>query len=203
MEYTSFLAGARWSDHPACTHPLVSELARQVNDFSSDDARQSLIELVPDMIGLTGSDLRIDIHIALRAARTALPVAAEECQRIMATAVLTCERLSAELAGAPGRPFSQESGAALALAPDAARWAERYTRGLSISPKVFRRQTAPSIVRYAVRGIARACVPDPDALLRDLLAGAIAECKTALASCASDRKAGSPRRARVFAAMID
>jgi hypothetical protein len=203
MEYTSFLAGARWSDHPACTHPLVSELARQVNDFSSDDARQSLIELVPDLIGLTGAELQIDINVALRAARTALPVAAEECQRIMATAVLTCERLSAELAGAPGRPLSQDSSAALALAPEAARWAERYTRGLSISPKVFRRQTAPSIVRYAVRGIARACVPDPDTLLHDLLAGAIADCKAALTPRAADRQAVSPRRARLFAGMID
>ena len=71
MEYASYLAGEKWSDHPACTHPLLAELARQVNDFTSDDARQALVELVPDMIGLTGSDLRIDLRIALRAARTA------------------------------------------------------------------------------------------------------------------------------------
>jgi hypothetical protein len=40
------------------------------------------------MIGLTGADLRIDLRIALRAARTALPVVAVERQQIMATAVL-------------------------------------------------------------------------------------------------------------------
>ena len=29
MELASVLAGERWSDHPACTHPLLAQLARQ------------------------------------------------------------------------------------------------------------------------------------------------------------------------------
>src|SRR5262249_10154265 len=82
MEYASYLAGERWSDHPACTHPLLAELARQVNDHVSDDARRELVELVPDVIGVTGSDLRVDGRIALRAAQTALPIAPEEWQRV-------------------------------------------------------------------------------------------------------------------------
>ncbi|HEX2399333.1 MAG TPA: hypothetical protein VHJ79_04975 [Mycobacterium sp.] len=178
MEYASYLAGERWSDHPGCTHPLLGELARQVNDFISDEARQALVELVPDVIGLTGADLRIDLRVALRAARTALPIVAEERQQIMAVAVLTCERLRADLDGCPGAPLSQESSDALALAPEAATWACRYTRNLSISQRAFRRQTAPTIVRYAVQGIARACIPNPDSLLHDLLVGAIEDCKT-------------------------
>ena len=36
MELASVLAGERWSDHPACTHPLLAELARLVNDDTSD-----------------------------------------------------------------------------------------------------------------------------------------------------------------------
>jgi len=28
MEFASYLAGERWSDHPACTHPLLAVLAR-------------------------------------------------------------------------------------------------------------------------------------------------------------------------------
>lgn len=178
MEYTSYLAGEKWSDHPACTHPLLGELARQVNDFISGEARQSLVELVPDMIGLTGTDLRIDLRIALRAARTALPVVAEERQQMMATAVLTCERLLADLDGCPGAPLSQESTDALALAPAAATWAHRYTGNLSTSQRVFRRWAAPTIVRYAVQGIARACIPDPDSLLHELLVGAIEDCES-------------------------
>ena len=29
MEFASYLAGERWSDHPACTHPLLAALARR------------------------------------------------------------------------------------------------------------------------------------------------------------------------------
>src|SRR4029077_9468441 len=36
MELASFVAGERWSDHPACTHPLLASLARLVNDATSD-----------------------------------------------------------------------------------------------------------------------------------------------------------------------
>jgi hypothetical protein len=178
MEYASWLAGEKWSDHPACTHPLLAELARQVNDFISDERRQTLVELVPDLIGLTGSDLRIDVRIALGVARTTLPVVAEERQQMMATAVLTCERLLADLDGRPGAPLSQESSDALALAPGAATWARRFTRNIPISHRAFRRQAAPAIVRYAVQGIAHACVADPDSLLHDLLVGAIEDCTT-------------------------
>ena len=177
MEYASYLAGEKWSDHPACTHPLLAELARQVNDFVSDETRQTLLELVPDVIGLTGSDLRFDLRIALRVARTALPVVAESRQQMMATAVLTCERLLADLDGRPGAPLSQESRDALDLAPLAAAWARRFTSNISISRREFRRDAAPAIVRYAVQGVAHACVPDPDSLLRDVLVGAIADCK--------------------------
>src|SRR5689334_15220545 len=117
MEYASYLAGERWSDHPACTHPLLAELARQVNDHVSDVARQELVELVPDVIGVTGSDLHIDARIALRAAQTALPIAPEEWQRVLAVAVLTCEQLLAELDGPAAGPLRVESREALALAP--------------------------------------------------------------------------------------
>jgi hypothetical protein len=193
MEYASFVTGEKWSDHPACTHPLLGELARQVNDFISDEARQALVELVPDMIGTTGADLRIDLRVALRAARTALPVVAEGRQQMMAAAVLTCERLLADLDGCPGAPLSQDSSDALALAPEAATWAHRYTRHLSISQRAFRRRTAPTIVRYAVQGIAHACIPDPDSLLHDLLVGAIKDCQTVHTTEPGRHTAGTDR----------
>src|SRR5918995_5906964 len=60
MEFASYLAGERWSDHPACTHPLLAAVARHVNDYTSDAGRSRLVELIPSVIGLTGDDLRID-----------------------------------------------------------------------------------------------------------------------------------------------
>lgn len=177
MEFASYLAGERWSDHPACTHPLLASLARQVNDLVADDARQRLVEYVPDVIGLTSRDPRVDVVVALRAALTALPVAAEEDQRVMAAAVLNCERLAAELDGRADAELSEESREALESAPAAAAWAAKFVRRGRISRRVFRRQTAPAIITCAVHGVARSCTPDPDRLLTDLLIAAIADCK--------------------------
>src|SRR6188474_3722894 len=71
MEFASFLAGERWSDHPSCTHPLLAGLARLVNDCTSDANRRRLAPLLPSVIGLTSADVRVDVRIALRCARTA------------------------------------------------------------------------------------------------------------------------------------
>ena len=64
------------------------------------------------------------------------------------------------------------------LGPTAAAWAVRYARNPSISERVFRRQTAPTVARCAAQGIAYACTNDADSLLYDLLVGAIDDCKT-------------------------
>jgi hypothetical protein len=177
MEFASYLAGERWSDHPACTHPLLAALARRVNDHIGDEQRQSLVVLIPQVIGVTSSDLRLDVVIALRAARTALPIAAEEQQQVMAVAVRNCERLLADLQGRPGSPISALSQQALDLAPGAAAWAEHHHPLTRTSRRVFRRQTAPAIVACAVDAIAQAAVPDPDRQLHDLLEGAVQDCR--------------------------
>lgn len=59
MELASLLAGERWSDHPRCTHPVLCVLARAINDACSDDGRQQLAPLVPDVIGRNADDPRI------------------------------------------------------------------------------------------------------------------------------------------------
>jgi hypothetical protein len=176
MELASLLAGERWSDHPACTHPLLAALARHVNDHTSDAGRQRVVDLVPSVIGLTGDDLHIDARIALGSATMALPVVAADRQRVMAVSVLTCERVLAELDGRVAGSLEEQSRLALARVPRAAEWAYQFTSGVRPSTKGFRRQAAPTIVRDAVQGIAQACVPDPDGMLRGLLVQAIDVC---------------------------
>jgi hypothetical protein len=179
MEFASLLAGERWSDHPACTHPLLAAVARHVNDHTSDAGRSRLAELIPSVIGLTGEDLHIDAQIALGSARLALPVAAAERQRVLAVGVLSCERMLADLDRRPLGDLGEASRSALAQVPHAAGWAARFTSAApssAPSAKRFRQQAAPAIVRAAVQGIAQACVPDPDGMLRDLLIGAIDAC---------------------------
>jgi hypothetical protein len=176
MEFASLLAGERWSDHPACTHPLLAAVARHVNDHTSDAGRQRLADLVPSVIGLTGDDLHIDARIALRSATMALPVVAAGRQRVMAVSVLTCERVLADLDGRAPGSLEEQSRLALAEVPQAAAWAYRFTSGVRPSNKGFRRQAAPTIVQDAAEGIAEACVPDPDGMLRGLLVQAIDVC---------------------------
>jgi hypothetical protein len=176
MELASYLAGERWSDHPDCTHPLLAAVGRDVNDYTSDAGRGRLAGLIPSVIGLIGDDLHLDARIALRCARMALPVVAAERQQAMAVSVLACERVLAGLDGRPVGWLEEQSRRALAQAPHAAQWARSFTRDIPISPKDFRRRSAPATVHAAVHGIAQACVPQPDEMLRALLIGAIGEC---------------------------
>jgi hypothetical protein len=176
MEFASLLAGERWSDHPACTHPLLGAVARHVNDFTSDAGRPRLGGLIPSVIGLIGDDPHIDAAIALRCATTALPVVSADRQRVMAVSVLASERILNDLDGRPPGTLQERSRSALARAPHAARWAGRFTNGVRTSARHFRKHAAPCIVRDAAEGIAQACVPDPDELLYGLLVQAIDEC---------------------------
>lgn len=175
MELASYLAGERWTDHPSCTHPLVASVARLVNDHTSDHARQRLATLVPDVIGLTSADLRVDALIVRRCAVVALPVVAPDRQRIIALFVLAAERVLDELDGRPAGTLSEESRAALAGAPQAAAWARNFEREIATSVTGFRRHGAPTAVRNAVLGIVHACAPYPDEILRDLLCAVIEE----------------------------
>ena len=173
MELASFLAGEKWSDHPRCTHPLLGTLARAVNDQTSDAARGRLAELIPEVIGLTSDDLRVDATIALGCAQAALPVASIESQRVMAVSVLTAEGVLARLEGRSVGDFSERTRQALVAAPDASRWAQQFSREVGASFKGFRRYGAPSTVRCAVQAVAEACVPDIDGRLRGMLETAI------------------------------
>lgn len=176
MELASYLAGERWSDHPACTHPLLAALARLVNDNTSDESRAKLVGLVPSIIDLSSDDLRVDARIALRCATTALPVAAAERQLALAVSVLAAEEMLARLDGAPPGGLSEASLRAMAEVPQAAEQARRFSRAARITEKGFRRYAAPNAVQLSVVGIVQACIPDPDALLRRLLAETIADC---------------------------
>ncbi|GAA4087677.1 hypothetical protein [Nonomuraea soli] len=175
MELASYLAGERWSDHPACTHPLLAALARLVNDNTTDARRGELVTLVPSIIGLTGDDLRIDATLSLRCATTALPVAAAERQLALAVSVLAAEEMLARLDGrAPGR-LGDAGRRAMDQVPLAAEYARRFSRAARITDKGFRKYAAPNAVQLSVVGIAQACVSDPDALLKGLLTDAIAD----------------------------
>jgi hypothetical protein len=177
MELASYLAGERWSDHPACTHSVLACVARLVNDHTSDQGRHHLAELIPSVIGLTGDDLHIDALITLRCATIALPVAAADRQRVLAVSVLVCERVLAQLDGRQADSLSPDSARALDAVPEATEWAHRFT-ATNVHPRLvgFSRRAAPHAVRFAVDGVAHALIPDPDVMLRRMLVESIEVC---------------------------
>lgn len=171
MEMASFLAGEQWSDHPACTHPLLATVARCVNDLSDDQARQRLTPMINDVIGLHPSDPRVEPLIVATAARAALPVAAQERQNLMAVAILSAEvslnRLNPGVAH--GEPISAASAEALARVPAAEAWARRFMASAGTTGQPLKERSAPKIAALAVESIATACVPDTDERLVSLL----------------------------------
>jgi hypothetical protein len=182
MEMASFLAGERWSDHPVCTHPLLAEMARLVNDCVTDQLRPQLIPMIPSVIGLTSDDLRMDVAIALRSAAVALPIAAEPRQRVLATAILRCERVLAGLDGRDPDSLSLQSRQVLDQVPDAKAWARSFSSRQRVSLRTFRKQVVPHIVNIAVEGIALACAPDVEQRLIELLASTIADCEALIST---------------------
>jgi hypothetical protein len=188
MEFASYLAGERWSDHPDCTHPLLAALARDVNDNIGDEARRDIAPLVPDVIGLRWRDPVIDVLLARKAALAALPIAAAERQRVAAVGLLRCEQLLNEIDERPRHHRSDEVEAALAEVPDARDWALQFCdddRGrfeflgrARRSVDTFCEHSAPTIVHAAVVGIAEAAVDDAECRLVELLRGSIADCAT-------------------------
>ncbi|HEY9497645.1 MAG TPA: hypothetical protein VIQ78_01315 [Terrimesophilobacter sp.] len=181
MEFASYLAGERWSDHPECTHPALAFLARMVNDCTSDRERSRLAELIPSVIGLTGSDPRVEVLIALRAATLALPIASEERQRALAVGILSCELRLAQLSHGGDPVLAARIRRAFDQAPLAERWARTFVaENTAVTRERAVSRMTESVIRIGVLGIAQACSPGADARLRALLDGAIRDCTAVL-----------------------
>ena len=176
MEFASYLAGERWSDHPACTHRTLAHLARMVNDRTSDEARARLTPLIPAVIGLTSDDPLLDVVLATRAAHAALPIAAEERQRSQAVGLRVAAEVLAEHDNVLAAEMHELAQSALRSAPAADAWAVHFIEeiGSSRRPGMTARQCR-DIVTGAVDGIDRACVADADDRLVALLTAAVSD----------------------------
>jgi hypothetical protein len=186
MEYASYLAGERWSDHPSCTHPSLAALARLVNDCSSDAGRGQLVTLIPAVVGLLGDGRRSSLTIVARSIAAALPIASHERQRALAAGALRSLPLMDDVRS---RALVQS---ALLKVPDAASWADGFVRSSgALDPRLIDRM-CDAIIRTAVIGIAEACVEDPDDRMRDLLASCVEDLSTALVDATALVEAALP-----------
>jgi hypothetical protein len=175
MEFASYLAGERWSDHPACTHGTLAHLARMVNDKTSDAGRARLTPLIPTVVGLTSDDPQLDVLLALRAASAALRIAAEERQRSQAVGM----RVALRAVGEPDDELTAElrdlAEAALRATPAADAWAIQFMEKVGPGSADMTERQCRHIVTGAVDGIARACGGDPDERLIALLTAAVSD----------------------------
>jgi hypothetical protein len=164
MEMASVLANEPWSDKPRCTDPLLAQLARLVNDHSTDAHRSELAVMIPSVIGVHGTGLAWDVQFVAAVAGEAIEDVPEYLQRALAGGLIRCEELAGPLGLDPAVVRVQ-----LDRAPGAEAWARQWLDGTPLSEKQFRRRSAPQVIRCAVRGIATGATPDPDARLADLL----------------------------------
>lgn len=174
MELASLLAGERWSDHPSCTHPLLGQLARQVNDYTSDAARQQLTPLIASVIGRRGDD-RTWLTLSVAVAASTILDVPEERQRALAAGLLRAEQVCAD-AGPDLAATAREARSALELVPGAVAWVERLGLHDGISARTFTKRCAPTMIQCAVDGVAAAGRTDCDQRLRALLEVGIAVC---------------------------
>lgn len=174
MEFASVLAGEQWSDHPSCTHPLLGQLARHVNDCISDTGRQQLVPLIPSVVGRRGDD-RTSLTVAVAVAASTILDVPEGTQRALAGGLIRAEELCAS-AGPDLAETRRQAQAALELVPGAVAWIQRVGLRDRISMKTFNRRCAPTMIRCAVDGVVASDSPDCDRRLRALLAVGIAAC---------------------------
>lgn len=174
MELASVLAGERWSDHPSCTHPLLAQLARRVNDHTSDGGRQQLAPLIPSVVGRRGND-RTWLAVAVAVAAQAILDVPEATQRALAAGLLQAEQLCAD-AEPDLAATRREAHFALRMVPGAVAWVDRLGVRSRIDANTFAKRCAPTMVRCAVDGIVASASPDLDRRLRALLGAGIAAC---------------------------
>jgi hypothetical protein len=175
MEFASYLAGERWSDHPACTHGTLAHLARMVNDRTSEAGRARLTPLIPTVVGLTSDDPLLDVMLAVRAASAALPIAAEERQRSQAVGVRVALRVLGEQDDELAVELRELANAALRAAPAADAWAIQFMEKVGPGRADMTVRQCRHIVTGAVDGIAQACGGDPDERLVALLTAAVSD----------------------------
>ncbi len=177
MEFASWLAGERFSDHPVCTHPLLATVARGVNDNLTDTGRQRIVRLISEVVGVNGHDPLVDVTITVRAATMAIEEAPFDQQKALAVGLLRCE---AELDAMDDPRTAElipliESG--LAFCPQATTWAQHFVARPWSGGNDFARARS-HIVRVAVASLATG--RNADARLCELLEVCIADARRLL-----------------------
>ena len=173
MEYTSIIAGERFSDHPPCTDPALAAVARAVNDYSSDAARQTLAALASDLSVARRTDPSVGYVVARRCLLTALPYSTQPRRRVLSVGLLGLDRASRDMSRG-WRPDFVDVDTELGLMPYDGEMAaaSAFLSEQRITPAEYVRRGLPLAIETAVATIAQEAIGADDvlrALLEDCL----------------------------------
>jgi hypothetical protein len=175
MEYVSVLAGRRFSAKPECTDRTLAAIARAVNDYSSDAARQELARYAGALTTAGPLQLADQQDLARRVLLTALPHSDGHRRVTVLVALLGLERAAA------GRTEGYDATligldaelAVLGMERDVERAAEQLLQW-PVEVSDHHKKGLAVVVEVAVRTIA-AHAPEPDVVLRDLLGACLTD----------------------------
>jgi hypothetical protein len=179
MEYTSTLAGERWTDSPRCTDPVLAAVARAVNDYTSERGRSRLAVLASDLTTANGAGPAAARAVARRCLLTALPYADHAAdggrRRVIVVALLGLERASAgHTRGWSADLLGADVDLALLTCADEVEPAAELVGDLRVGVREHARRALPTAVECAVATIA-AGADDPDDVLHALLVDCLAD----------------------------
>ena len=169
MELASVLAGERWSDHPSCTHPLLAQLARQVNDAISDEGRRLLAAADPRRSSGSSATRTPPSGCRSRWPRASCSPSRRRRSRSWPP-VWRARGRDLRRRSCAGRPAPPARS--LDLVPGAVAWVDRLEVRGRINRKAYAERCAPTMVRCSIEGVMNAGGPEADARLRDLLGSA-------------------------------
>jgi hypothetical protein len=173
MEYVSVLAGRRFSAKPACTDRTLAAIARAVNDYSGDAARQDLATYAGALTTAGPLEVGDQQDLARRVLLTALPYSDGDRRCTLLVALLGLERAAAGRTEGYDRTLAglDTELALLGMEHDVGRAAVQLEQW-SVDVAQHQKKGLAVTVEVAVRTIA-AFAPQSDAVLHDLLGACI------------------------------
>lgn len=171
MEYTSILAGERFSDHPRCTDPVLATVARAVNDYTSDGGRQRLAILATELCAASSAGPEVGYAVARRCLLTALPYAAGERRRVIIVGLLGLDRAAHGRARGWQRDLLDlDTELALLSEPVELDEASGLLRAARVPPQEYIRRGLPIAIEASVRTIANEAKNSDEILAAMLIA---------------------------------
>jgi hypothetical protein len=161
---------------------VLAAVARTVNDYTSDAARQRLAVLASDLSALAPARPEVGVELARRCLLTALPYAGEDRRHVITVGLLGLDR------AAHGMSRDWHHGL---LDLDSELALERYEREVEaaaamvrrhrVAPREYLRRGLPVAIEVAITAIATNA-PDADGILAGLLSGCITDVRSAVAA---------------------